>query len=438
MRTKHWLRIVGLTLALALVAAACGGDAGSDTTEPGDTTTTEAPEETTTTEATEETTTTEAGEAAGSLLVWADENRAPVFEEIGPAFTEATGIEIEVQIVDFGDIREQVQVAGPAGEGPDIFVGAHDWTGELAANGVIAPVDLGANADDFFQVGIDGFSYEGQLYAVPMATETIAMYVNNDLVPAEEVPTAIEDLGAVCEGLEGIENCLGVPGGGDGGDLYHMMWFLTANGGYIFGYDPATGYDTTDIGLASEGSIAGATVVDQLTQDGVMASTNYDTAKNLFLEGSQPFWVTGPWEVGTLNDSDLNWSVVKLPTINGQTPAPFVGVQGVFASAFSENAVVAQSFLVDYVATTEVQRALYDADPRNPATQSVLDQLADDPVVATFTLSGADGTPMPNIPEMGSVWGAGGDNLLALRNGDVGPEEAMTNAQSQVEELLAN
>ena len=170
MRTKHWLRLVGLTLALALVVAACGGDDATDDTEAGDTTTTEAAEETTTTEAAEETTTTEAPEATGSLLIWADANQAPVFEAVGADFTEATGVEIEVQIVDFGDIREQVQVAGPAGEGPDIFVGAHDWTGELAANGVIAPVDLGGNADDFFGVGIDGFSYEGQLYAVPVAT----------------------------------------------------------------------------------------------------------------------------------------------------------------------------------------------------------------------------------------------------------------------------
>ena len=107
MRTKHWLRLVGLTLALALVVAACGGtDDATDDTEAGDTTTTEAAEETTTTEAAEETTTTEAAEATGSLLIWADENRAPVFEAVGADFTEATGVEIEVQIVDFGDIRE--------------------------------------------------------------------------------------------------------------------------------------------------------------------------------------------------------------------------------------------------------------------------------------------------------------------------------------------
>lgn len=442
MRKHSWLRLLALALVLALTAVACAGESADTTEAPAATeaptateapATTAAPETTTTTEAPAE---TEPPAEALSLLVWADANRAPVFEAIAPAFEEATGVNIEVQIVDFGDIREQVQVAGPAGEGPDVFVGAHDWTGELAANGVVRPITLGPNEGDFFQVGIDGFSYEGNLYAVPMATEAIAMYVNLDLVP--EPPASIEEIAELCPTLEGIENCIGVPGGGDGGDLYHNIWLITAQGGYIFGYDAASGYDTTDVGLDSEGAIAGAEVIAQLTADGIMASTNYDTAKNLFLEGKQPFWVTGPWERGTLNDSDLNWTVVKLPTINGSTPAPFVGVQGVFLSAFAPNAVVAQSFLADYVATTDVQRALYDADPRNPATQSVLDQLADDVVVATFTLSGADGIPMPNVPEMGSVWGAGGDNLLALRNGDVDATTAMTTAADQVRELLGN
>ena len=44
-----------------------------------------------------------------------------------------------------------------------------------------------------------------------------------------------------------------------------------------------------------------------------------------------------------------------------------------FLSAFSENTVVAQSFLLDYIATAEAQQALYDADPRNPAFVPVAD-----------------------------------------------------------------
>lgn len=427
MRKPQPRRLLGLLVVLTMVVAACGDGAAEETTTTAESaaTTTEAPD----------TATTAAPEPTASLLIWADANRAPVFESVSEAFTEETGVEVNVEIKDFGDIREAVSLAGPAGEGPDLFVGAHDWTGELAANGLIAPVELGAAGSDFFQVALDGFSYEGQLYAVPVATEAIAMFYNADLV--EEAPTTLEGVREACAGMEAIQNCIGVPGGGDGPDLYHNIWFITAPGGYIFAYDPDTGYDTSDVGLDSAGAIEGAQVIDSLTEDGVMASTNYDTAKNLFLEGSQPFWVTGPWEVGTLTDSDLNWGVAKLPTINGNTPAPFVGAQGVFASAFSENPVIVQSFLLDFIARTETQLALYEADPRNPAMDSVLAELADNEVVQTFTLSGADGIPMPNIPAMNAVWGAGGDNILALRNGEVEPEAAMEAAAAQVREALA-
>jgi maltose-binding protein MalE len=426
----HFKRMTWLALvaAFAMVVAACGGGEAEETT------TTTAAEETTTTAAPETTTTTAA--AAASLLVWADENRAPVIQAVAPAFTEATGVEVNVEIVDFGQIKDQVGVAGPAGEGPDIFVGAHDWTGELAANGVISPVDLGAKAGDFFPVALQAFSFEGTLFAVPYATEAIALYYNTDLVP--EAPATFEEIGAICDALEGIENCVGVPGGGDGADAYHNYPFVSALGGYIFAYDEATGYDTTDVGLDSEGAVAGVTFLEGLVTDGVVGSVNYDTAKNLFLEGSQPFWMTGPWERGTLEGQDtVNWAVAKLPTIEGSAPAPFVGAQGMFLSAFSENTLIAQSFLLDFIATAEAMQALYDADPRNPAFIPVFEALADDPVAQAFASSAADGNPMPNVPQMGSVWGPLGDNLLLVRNAELGAEEAMANAAQAVRDAIA-
>ena len=93
------------------------------------------------------------------------------------------------------------------------------------------------------------------------------------------------------------ENCLGIPGGGDGADAYHNYPFVSALGGYIFKYDPATGYDPSDVGLESEGAVAGVTFLAGLVADGLVAPTNYNTAKTLFLEGQQPFWITGPWEL---------------------------------------------------------------------------------------------------------------------------------------------
>ena len=431
---RHSLSLLAV---IVLVLAACGGDADTTTTAGAETTTTTAAaaETTTTTAAAAETTTT-AGETI-ELLIWADEARTPVIQEVAAGFTEATGVEVTVETKEFGDIRDQMGTAGPAGEGADVFVGAHDWTGQLVADGVAEPIDLGAVEGDFEQVALDAFSFGGSLYAVPYATEAIAFYYNTDLVP--EPPATFEEIADICAGLEGIENCVGVPGGGDAPDAYHNYPFVSAMGGYIFAYDPATGYDPTDVGLDSEEAIAGITFLQEQVEAGVIGGINDDTAKALFLEGTQPFYLSGPWQLTDFAAQDtVNWSVAKIPTIGGNAPAPFVGAQGFFLSAFSENKVVAQSFLLDYIATQEAQQALYDADPRNPAFTAVLDGLADDPIAATFAASAADGNPMPNVPQMGAVWTPLGEQIQLVRNGELDANTAMTSAAEAVRTAVAS
>src|SRR5690606_39303849 len=68
-------------------------------------------------------------------------------------------------------------LAGPAGDGPDIIVGAHDWLGELIVNGLIEPIDLGDLAGDFEQVTLDAFTWGDQLYGVPIAFESIGLKI---------------------------------------------------------------------------------------------------------------------------------------------------------------------------------------------------------------------------------------------------------------------
>src|SRR5690606_5869897 len=88
----------------------------------------------------------------GELLIWADDTRAPIMEELGAQFEAEFGVPVKVTELGFGDIRSQLAVAGPAGEGPDIIIGAHDWLGELIINGLIEPIDLGELVDDFESV----------------------------------------------------------------------------------------------------------------------------------------------------------------------------------------------------------------------------------------------------------------------------------------------
>ncbi|MEZ5220495.1 MAG: extracellular solute-binding protein [Ilumatobacteraceae bacterium] len=317
-----------------------------------------------------------------------------------------------------------------------MFAGAHDWTGELAANGVIDPIDVNAVAGQFVPVALQGFNFEGQNYAVPYVTEAIAMYYNTDILP--EAPATWADLTAACDAAA-VENCVVVPGGGDATDAYHQYPFISAFGGYIFQYDDTTGFDASVVGLDTPEAIQGATVLEEQVAAGYVASTNYDTAKNLFLEGKAAAWITGPWELGAMRDQTdvANWDVALIPQIGDAPTQPFVGAQGFFLSSFSEKALEAQSFLLDFLATDETMQALYDADPRGTAWVSVQAGLSSDPQVQVFDASAANGIPMPNIPQMASVWGPLGDNLLLLRNGESTGEEAMTTAAEAVRAAVA-
>ena len=443
---KHRLiRLLGLLAVLALLATACGStdDAATDTgddavaeeAESEEAETEEEPvdEEPAEEESVEEEPAEEAeAPAVDGLTIWADENRVEAVQAVAPAFTEATGVDVSVELVPFGDIREQVTTAGPAGEGPDIFVGAHDWTGELAANGVIDPIDVSAISDNFLQVALDGFNFEGNNYAIPNAIEAVAMYVNTDVV--SDIPTTWDELAASCEGIT-VENCVVIPGGGDAADAYHNYPFVSAFGGFIFAFDESTGFDASQVGLDDAETIEGIQLLADQTSAGVIASTNYDTAKNLWLEGNAAYWITGPWELGGVQEQTAvaNWTVAPLPAAGDQAPQPFVGAQGFFLSAFSENALLAQSFLQDFIATDDTMNAFYDADPRPSAWAAV--SLADD--ASAFSESAATGIPMPNIPQMGSVWGPLGDNVLLVRNGEIDAETAMTTAAEAVRAAVA-
>jgi arabinogalactan oligomer / maltooligosaccharide transport system substrate-binding protein len=125
-RARSWFAIVPIT---ALVLTGCGG--ADDDTEPE--TTEEAPAEET--EETEETEEPEAAEEEGpeaveradaDLVIWADDTRTPVIEPFADQFAEEQGITVAVQEIPEEEMRDLVSLQAPAGEGPDVFIGAHD------------------------------------------------------------------------------------------------------------------------------------------------------------------------------------------------------------------------------------------------------------------------------------------------------------------------
>jgi len=374
-----------------------------------------------------------AQETGSQLVIWADDTRAPILTEVGAAFSEEYDVEVIVQEMGFGDIRDALKVAGPAGEGPDILIGAHDWLGELVLNGLLAPIDLGDMADAFFAPAVDAFTYDGVLYGMPYAMENVAFVYNPELVP--NPPTTWDEVRALSEEIHAAdENTYGYVI--QTNDPYHFMPMMSAFGGYVFGRNEAGAYDPTDIGLDSEGAIAGAQFLQGMVEDGLIpADIDYGVLHTMFTTGQAAMIVTGPWALPTIRESGIPYVVGPIPS-GTQEATPFLGVQGFMISAFSENALLAEIFLLDYVATADVMQQIFDADPR-PSAFIEVREATEDVDIAGFTAAGENGVPMPAIPEMASVWTAWGNAMELIIRQQEDAETAMTNAAAQVRELLA-
>ena len=370
--------------------------------------------------------------ADADLVIWADDTRAPALEPVVAAFQDEYGITVAIQEVGFGDIRDGVKLAAPAGEGPDVFIGAHDWLGELYVNGLVAPIDLGDNADQFFGPAIQAFTYDGELVGMPYASENVAFVYNPELVP--EAPTTWDEVIAIATELEDAGT---VKNGWvmQQADAYHYFPFMTSFGGYIFGVTEE-GYDPDDVGLDSPGSLAAATFMDQAVKDGHMiAGADYDTMHALYEAGDAAMIITGPWALPRIRESGIPYAVAAIP---GETESakPFLGVQGFMINNFSENKLLAEAFLNEFVATEEVMQAIYDVDPRPSAYLPVREAITDADLAA-FAAAGSEGLPMPAIPEMSAVWGAMNDAITLVFQQSEDPVAAFENAADQIRTAIS-
>jgi len=371
----------------------------------------------------------------GKILIWCDETRAPVLEEVGKEFTAKYNVPVEVQEVGFGDIRSKLTTAGPAGEGADLIIGPHDWIGELIENGLLEPISLFTELrSKFVPVSLEAFTYGGKLYGLPYATESVALFYNKDLVP--EPPATFEELITIAKGLTNREKgeygfLIQMP------DPYHTFPLLSATGGYIFGENPDGTTNPLDIGLASEGAICGANLLLRLVTEGIqMPGADYQTVTGLFNEGKLAMMISGPWVTGGIKEAGVNYGITKIPTIDGQVAKPFVGVQGFMISAFSENKLLARTFLTEFIAIKDVMLKLYERATRPPAFLPALEEVSADPDIQGIAISAADGIPMPKIPEMASVWGAWSDAIELIVNQKLEPDQAMKNAAEQIKKTI--
>ena len=365
-----------------------------------------------------------------TLRIWADDTRSSILTGLADAFLAEYNVAVVVEEV--ANIRDQFIIAAPAGEGPDITIIAHDQAGQLVASGLLAPINLGAKANDFVPVSVEAFTFDGQLYGMPYATENLAFFYNTDMVDTPpgtwdelvSTGTELQDAGTVDWGLV------------LSGTTYDAFPLMTSQGAYIFGRDDAGNWLPNDIGVGGEGMIRAGELMEEWIDAGFMSTnTDWDTAHALFESGEVPWLMAGPWALDRIRAAGVPYAINSFPE-GLETGAPFLGVQGFVINSLSENQLLAQAFLTEFVATTDIMFELYETGNRPPAYIPALDMVEDEDMAA-FGVAGENAMPMPALAVMGSVWQAWGDAFSLILQGELSAEEALTNAQNQIQDLIA-
>jgi arabinogalactan oligomer/maltooligosaccharide transport system permease protein len=339
-------------------------------------------------------------------------------------------LRIEVLAVPSKVYKYRLQNGIPRGNGPDLFIEAHELCGEWSRAGLLAPARFPADlpASGFAPASVEALRFDGQLWGVPIAVKSPALFWNRARVDA--APATMSDLLAAGRAAPGALRALAW----ETGEFYHHAPFLHAFGGRVLDSDGQPHLDEPAV-ARSFAYVAGlvASGAAPPESDGAMVAT-------LFNQGQVPFVFNGPWFVGEIKPG-VDFSVSPLPLLDdagGAALRPFLTVESLFRAANGRAPEAAVDAVVGAVAGLpgSVRRALEGRQALPLLSARAEPRVAADPILTAFSAQADSAIPMPNRPEMGVAWEPANRALRAVLRGSLAPEAAARRAQREVRLLL--
>ena len=365
---------------------------------------------------------------SGPLVVWFTVEGAKAMRRIGERFTAATGVDVVIETPDDGPAK--FQQAASAGKGPDIYVYAHDRIGEWVASGLIHSITPSRSLmDDIDALAWRGFTWRGRLWGYPYAIEAITLIHNKALVPV--APKSFDEVFALEAQLakQGKHAILW-----DYTNAYFTWPLIAAGGGYAFKPRADGSFDVGDTGVANEGGVRGAALLERLIKEGVMpAGSGYAEMEAAVAQGRAAMMINGPWAWVNLKRVGMDFGVAPIPTVGGHTARPFIGIKGVMINRATKQRELAVEFIERWLLAPDGIRAIDRAEPIGaPASRAYFNELASDAKIAGIMASARDGVPTPAVPEMGRFWAAMKTSLTTLSEGRQNAQQAMDAAARRI------
>lgn len=335
------------------------------------------------------------------------------------------------------DMPNQLKLYGSdAANAPDMYFYAHDVLGSFVAMDILAPLSEVVDASilaDHLPMTVEAGQIGGTQYLLPVYFETLVFLYNKALWQGD-IPATTEELydymvahTDAAAGTYAVVN--------QHTNAYNVSPFINGFGGYVINEDGKPGLnDPKTIEAAAYNQKFGA----------LQADGDYNTVTTLFNEGKAAAIIGGPWLVSGIEAAGIDYGIASLSDIklpNGNGLAPFSGVQGVgvlkVALAEKKDAIAK---VLTAMASPEVGIDLAVKSGCAPANNKSYDdpQVAGKEMISVIQKTASTARPMPNIPEMGAMWGPAETMLTAINKNGADPAQAAEEAQAAAEQAIAD
>jgi multiple sugar transport system substrate-binding protein len=249
-----------------------------------------------------------------------------VMDELIDQFTRDSGIRIEQQRLPWADLYAKLQVAVPAGEGPDLALIHTVEVPHFASDGVLEAIDdatttaKGFRADDYLPATWQGGTYQGKRYSLPLDVPQHILYLNTKvmkeagLVGADgrpRVPGSRDELVTMAKRIAFKPETFGFAIGTVGPGRYtwgfhNLLW---QNGANIY---------AADLKKAAVAEPAGLEVAEfwaALEGQHKIAPPANANCRDAFIAGKLGMWIAGSWNFTGLREAKVEFTAAPLPRL---------------------------------------------------------------------------------------------------------------------------
>lgn len=414
---RQYVQLAGIAGLTGLAGCSGGGDSdGSDGSSDG----------------------SDGGSSELTLWAWNDQALEDIRDSQVETFAEQTGTQASWQYFPFDNYLTNLQTSLGTDSAPGAYATAVTWNKQLANGEQLLNLSQSDEIEipELVDAAEQNVTFEGDIYAVPWYADCRALCINVDMfeeagleVPSDPLESPSWDQFAHWVNELSTESRAGytmAPGEG-----FEGLMLSNGAGPYI----EQISEGEFEVTFNDDEAIAtGQYVMEDLGIDNISRA---DEDLEEFLAGNAAMTYAGSWEIGQLDDSDINYMYLPQPT-GPDADEPSTWSAGVFYGVTPNASNEAMDWL-EFILSTDQQQTVPDATGGFPGRADVYETddfqefVQSDPAIEVIAQEMQRTSPFPPIINVTQLLSEiGRPAIERVYQGQATPEEAFNDAAEQM------